>query len=265
MRSITLLLLSVIMFCAPAFSQDWAKAKLDKSPRHREWVTIKNGNRSINTFVVYPQVKEKAKTVLVIHEIFGLTDWVRQVADEFAEAGYIAIAPDLLSGMAPKGGGTAEFGSDDNAIKAIRGLPPNQITADLKAAMKYAKSLPSANGTIAVAGFCWGGAQAFRFATNNDQVAAALVFYGTPPDSEKDMARIKAPIYGFYGENDARVTSTVDKTTQTMKNLKKQYFPIVYKDAGHGFMRTGEGPGATAADTKARSEAWTAVKKALGN
>src|SRR5574341_209591 len=144
----TRMLISVVLAFMPAIAsaQDWAKARLDKSPRHGEWVKVKNGQREVNSFVVYPEVKDKATAVVVIHEIFGLTDWVRSVADQLAEAGYIAIAPDLLSGKAPGGGGTAELGSGDAVRKAISSLPPDQITADLNAAMAYVAKLPASNG-----------------------------------------------------------------------------------------------------------------------
>src|SRR5262249_46732305 len=154
-----------------------------------------------------PEVRTKAPAVIVIHEIFGLSDWIRQVTDEFAAAGYIAIAPDLLSGMGPKGGGTDSLGGADAARKSIGDLPPQQITDDLKAVCAYAARLPAANGNLSVAGFCWGGRQAFRFATNNQDLKCALVFYGNAPDDSSDLARITCPIYGFYGENDARVTA----------------------------------------------------------
>src|SRR4030088_1463434 len=142
----------------PEATQDWAKDHLAKSPRHREWVKVKNGSREVNSFVVYPEVNKKATAVVVIHEIFGMSDWVQQLTDELAEAGYIAIAPDLLSGMGPKGGGTGDF--DSNSVRqAIGSLPPAQITADLNAVADYVSKLPSANGNVVVAGFCWGGSQ----------------------------------------------------------------------------------------------------------
>src|SRR5438270_2880794 len=137
MISLSILLVSTL--AAPA--QDWAKARLEKSPRHGEWVKVPQGQRQVQSFVVYPEVKDKATAVVVIHEIFGLTDWVRGVADQLAEAGYIAITPDLLSGMAPKGGGTSEFGGGDAVRKAIMSLPPDQVTADLNAAAEYVAKL----------------------------------------------------------------------------------------------------------------------------
>src|SRR5580704_382779 len=128
-----------------ALAQDWAKQKLEKSPRHQEWVDIKYGNRVVHAFVVYPEVKQKAPVVLVIHEIFGLTDWARLVADEVAAAGYVAVEPDLLSGFGPKGGGSSEFSGDDDRVKAVSGLDQDVLTADLNATADYAKKLPSVN------------------------------------------------------------------------------------------------------------------------
>ena len=144
------------------FAQDWAKQKLEKSPRHGEWVQIKHDNRTVQAFVVYPETKQKAPVVIVIHEIFGLSDWARTVADQLAANGYIAIAPDFLSGMGPNGGKSSDFPSVDAAREANSKLDPDQVTADLNAVADYAKKIPAGNGKIAVAGFCWGGSQSFR-------------------------------------------------------------------------------------------------------
>jgi carboxymethylenebutenolidase len=248
----------------PAPAQDWAKQRLAKSPRHQEWVPVKHGDRTVNSFVVYPEVKGKATTVVVIHEIFGMSDWVQSLTDQLAEAGYIAIAPDLLSGMGPKGGGTSEIGDRSAVIQAIGKLPPEQITADLGAVADYVSKLPAANGKVVVAGFCWGGMQSFRFATNRPDIKAAFVFYGTPPESKEALDKIKAPVYGFYAGNDARVTSTVPKTIELMKQEGKSYDPMTYEGAGHGFMRDGEDPAGKEPNKKARDEAWTRWKSILG-
>jgi carboxymethylenebutenolidase len=252
----------VLLLAAAAPAQDWAKARLEKSPRHGEWVKVPHGKRELQAFVVYPEVKEKATAVVVIHEIFGLSDWARLVADELAEAGYIAIAPDLLSGMGPKGGGTAELQGGD-VRKAIMTLPPAQVTDDLTACVDYVAKLPACNGKVAVAGFCWGGGQAFRFATNNKTIKAAFPFYGTGPDKESDIARIACPLYGFYGGNDARVNATIPKSTELMKEAGKTYEPVTYEGAGHGFMRGGEAPDAREGDRKGREEAWKRWKELL--
>jgi len=244
-------------------AQDWAKPRLEKSPRHLELVKVKQGGRQLNCFIAYPEVKEKATAVIVIHEIFGLTDWVRGVADQLAEAGYIAIAPDLLSGTAPGGGGTAELGGNEAVRKAISSLPPDQITADLTAVAEYVTKLPACNGKAAVAGFCWGGGQSFRIATNEKDLKAAFVFYGTGPTDEADISRIHCPVYGFYGGNDARVTSTVSKSSELMKQAGKTFEPVTYDNAGHGFMRGGEAPDARPGDKQARDQAWQRWKQLL--
>ena len=244
-----------LSFNAPG--QDWARQRVDKSPRHQEWVQVKHGGRAVNSFLVYPEVKGKATSVVVIHEIMGMTDWVRSLTDQLAEAGYIAIAPDLLSGAGPKGGGTADF-ADRSAIgQAIRALPPDQITADLNAVTDYVSKLPAANGKVGVAGFCYGGAQSFRFATRRPDLVAAFVFYGAGPESKEDIAKIKAPVYGFYAGNDDRVNATIPKTQELMKETGKKYEPVKYEGSGHGFMRAGEDPANLSEANKwARDQAW---------
>ena len=276
-------------------TQDWAKQRLAKSPRHQEWVKVKNGDREVNSFVVYPEVKNKATAVVVIHEIFGMSDWVQSLTDQLAEAGYIAIAPDLLSGMGPNGGGTSSL--DRNGVgQAIRDLPPDQITADLNAVADYVSKLPAANGKVVVTGYCWGGSQSFRFATNRPSLKAAFVFYGSAPTASGSpstidndaLAKITAPVYGFYAGNDARIDQTIPATTESMNKLKKTYEPVTYEGAGHGFMRAGDAPEPTAptatgnkeaddkakadydkaltaykANKKARDEAWVRWKKIL--
>ena len=244
-----------------ASAQDWARQELEKSPRHREWATVQHDGRTVHALVVYPESNKKTPVVLVIHEIFGLTEWAQDLADQVAAAGYIAVAPDLLSGMAPQGGGTDKF-TQDEAIKAIRELNPDQITADLNAAADYGLKLPAANGKLFVAGFCWGGGQTFRFATNRPDLKAAFVFYGEPPEKDA-LARIKAPVYGFYGGNDERIDATIPAATDAMKQLGKTYEPVTYEGAGHGFMRAGEAPDATEANKKARAEAWQRWKTLL--
>jgi carboxymethylenebutenolidase len=242
-------------------AQDWAREKVEKSPRHREWVTVKHDGRAVETFVVYPESRDKTPVVLVIHEIFGLTDWVQDLADQLAEAGYIAVAPDLLSGMGPNGGRTPDF-PQGGATQAVGHLNPDQVTADLNAVANLALKFPAANGKLFVTGYCWGGGQSFRFATNRADLAAAFVFYGPPPDKDA-MSRIKAPVYGFYAGNDARIDSTIPAAQEQMKAAGKAYEPVTYDGAGHGFMRAGEAPDANEANRKARTEAWARWKEIL--
>lgn len=251
-------------------SQDWAKQRLAKSPRHQEWVKVKykpagkTTEREVSAFVVYPEVKTKATAVIVIHEIFGMSDWVQSLTDQLAEAGYVAIAPDLLSGMGPNGGGTAEIRAQasDAVGKAIRDLPPDQITADLNAVADYVANLPAANGKLTVTGYCWGGTQSFRYATNNPKLKAAFVFYGAAPTKEDQktidkeaLARIKSPVYGFYAGNDARINATLPATIGAMKELDKTFDPVTYEGAGHGFMRAGDAPEPAAPVASGNAEA----------
>jgi carboxymethylenebutenolidase len=238
--------------------------RLQTSPRHYEFVEIESlGGRKVKTWVVYPQVDHPATVVLLIHENRGLTDWVRSLADEMAEAGYVAVAPDLLSGAGPGGGGTAEIGSEDKAIKAVHGLKKEQITADLDAVFKYAQGMSAGNKIVAVGGFCWGGGQTFEYAAHNPDIAAAFVFYGKP---DKDIAykNIKAPVYGFYGGSDFRISGEVPDVEKKMKALNKKYEPVIYKGAQHAFMRQGElTDDAKDPNRKARDEAWERWKKLL--
>jgi carboxymethylenebutenolidase len=337
-----------------AHAQDWAKANLAKSPRHGEYVTIHEGNgRSLQAWVVYPESKGKAPVVVLIHEIFGLSDWAREMADEIAAAGYIVVEPDLLSGLGPgagaawdlqpppagrkahllqtssqppaptssngcapgpclgsepahthsvtgapgmgcdplpcspgrgnppfpqpqgsgqagapyapaEPGGTAAFPDQGAVVRAVSSLPDPQVLADLDAASDFGKHLPSASGKLFVAGFCWGGGKSFLFATHRHDLSAAFVFYGPPPPAEA-MKTITAAVYGFYAGNDARITSTVDVTRAAMKAAGKVYEPVVYDGAGHGFMRAGEAPDASAANAAARQAGFRRLLQTLGD
>ena len=236
-------------------AQDWAKARLEKSTRHGEWAEYKSGERTIKAFVVYPERKDKAPVVVVIHEIFGLTDWVRGVCDQLAEAGVIAIAPDLLSGQV--------IPDVDGARKAIAALPKEQVQADLDATCEYALKLPAASGSLAVSGFCWGGGWTFSYANTNSKLKAAYSFYGPAPDDASKVANIACPVYGFYAENDERVNATIPKAEELMKAAGKKFEPVTYKGAGHGFMREGEAPEGKPENKKAREDAWARWKTLL--
>jgi carboxymethylenebutenolidase len=248
---------------APAQPEDAVRERLDKSPRHHEWVVVKSGERALHTFVAFPQATGKTTAVVVLHENKGLTDWVRGVADQLAEAGYIAIAPDLLSGAGPGGGKTSDFANADAAREAIYALAQAQVTADLDALADYARQLPAANGKVAVAGFCWGGGQSFRFATHRHDLAAAFVFYGAFAHSREELAGIVSPVHGFYGGNDARIGETLPATIAAMREAGKSFEPVTYEGAGHGFMRLGEDAAGSEADRKARTAAWERWKDLL--
>ena len=242
------------------------KAELEKSPRHGEWVKITTADsRVVNAFIVYPEVKEPATSIIVIHEIFGLTDWIRLVGDRLAAEGFVAICPDLLSGMGPEGGGTESFESGDDVRRAIRELPAAQVASDLDAVQKYVRELPSTNEKVAVSGFCWGGGQTFNYAVHSDTIAAGFVFYGRAAAPE-DIPKISAPIYGFYGESDNRINATIDATKAAADAANVTYEPVIYEDVGHAFLRRGMGDEADAANktaTKAAWERWVSLLQGL--
>jgi carboxymethylenebutenolidase len=260
-RALSLWALLLLLAALPLAAQDWAKTRLEASPRHREYVNLKHNGRTVQALVVYPEVKGKAPVVILIHEIFGFSDWAKEMADELAAQGVIVIVPDLLSGHGPKGGGSSEFAGQDDTIKAVSALDPDGVMADLDAAADYGKKLPASNGKLAVVGFCWGGSKSFAFAAHRKDLSAAFVFYGTAPS---DVSTITAPVYGFYAGNDSRVGATIPDTTKAMKAAGKSYDPVTYDGAGHGFMRAGEDPGNTnPANKTAREEALQRLLKLL--
>ena len=254
---------ALLLSSSAVAAQDWAVAALDASPRHHEWVEIPSGDRTVHAFVAFPEVAEGAVTLLVIHENGGLTDSVRLFADQAAEAGYIAVAVDLLSDFDAEFRRTSDFATSDAAREALSRLDPARVTADLRAAQAYAAALPASNGKVVVVGFCWGGAQSFRYATNAEGLAAAAVFYGSAPAEGFD--RIQAPVYGFYAENDARINTAIPAVDSTMTALGKSYETVIYPGAGHAYMRAGDDP-ATAADHPnrlARDASWERLREIL--
>lgn len=232
-----------------------ARDALEKSSRHGEFVDVKlpAGGMPVRTWVVYPERKGKAGVVLVIHEVYGLTDWIRAVADQLAREGFIAVAPDLLSGRGPGGGGTDSVPSRDDVVKLVRGLTTEEATARLNAVRDYAVKLPAANGKSATIGFCWGGARSFAYAATQPAPQAAVVYYGTSPETP-ELVRVGAPVLGLYGGDDARVNATIPPTVVEMKRLGKPYEPLIFEGAGHGFLRAQEGR--EGANLKATQQAW---------
>jgi carboxymethylenebutenolidase len=233
-----------------------AKDVLAKSPRHGEYVDIALADgKKLTTWVVYPERKDKAGIVIVIHEVFGLTDWVRSVADQLASDGFIVLAPDLLSGMGPNGGGTASLG--DDAVATIRSIPPDQVVARLDAVRAYALKIPAANGKLGVVGFCWGGGRSFEYAAAQPDVDAAVVYYGSAPSDPAAYAKINAPVLGHYGGDDARINATIPDAEAAMKKAGKTYTAKIYEGAGHGFLRQQDGR--DGANLKASQQAWPAT------
>lgn len=227
---------------------------LTNSPRHGEWVTIeREGGAPIKTWVSYPERADKAPVVIVIHEIFGMTDWIRSVADSLAAEGFLAVAPDLLSGMGPNGGGTESF-EGDKVREAIRGLSGPECKTRLDAVREWALHQPSASGKSATVGFCWGGSTSFAYATVQPELNGAVVYYGTAPREAESFAHVECAVLGLYGGDDARVTSTVAATEEAMKGEGKEFESYVYEGAGHGFLRQQEGR--EGANRRAAEGAW---------
>ena len=229
-----------------------AKRSLESSPRHGEYIDVRNpsGGAAIRTWISYPERKDKAPVVIVIHEIYGLTDWIRAVADQLAREGFIAVAPDLVSGMGPGGGGTESTTSRDEVVALVRALTPAEADARIAAVRRHALALPAASGTSATLGFCWGGARSFAFAAAEPALNAAVVYYGSSPDAAT-LANVKVPVLGLYGGDDARVNATIEPAKAELARLgRSSYEANLYDGAGHGFLRQqGERAGANRAAT----------------
>lgn len=249
----TLILVSLGCTTSPATSPG---SRLETTPRHDEWIDLSNGARKVRTYVVYPERSTKAPVVVVIHENRGLNAWARTLADQLAEAGYIAVAPDFLSGTAPGGGNTADFPTEDAAREGISRLPKEQVVGDINAAVAYARLIPAANGKVSVAGFCWGGSRAWDAANQIENLEAVYVFYGTGPSEAAGVSGIDAAVYGFYGGADERVNATIPATEAAMKAAGKRFEPMIYEEAGHAYMRAGELPDASEANRRAREQSW---------
>lgn len=262
MKTLTNLIL-LLLFAQIATAQDFALEQLENSPRHHEWIELGIDGRELYNFVAYPETSENVPVVIVIHENRGLTDWVRSFADQIAEAGYIAIAPDLLSGFDEDHGRTSDFETSDEARDALYQLDPDQIINDLIAVQNYAGMLSSSNGQVVVAGFCWGGSQTFRFATYSEDIEAALVFYGSAPDEDEPYEYITAPVFGFYGGNDQRINATIPQTEERMERFENVFEYEIYEGAGHAYMRSGDSPEASPENKEARDESWDRLKEIL--
>ena len=231
--------------------EEGALSRLNASPRHGEWVDYDAGDGDmVRAWVVYPERADQAPVVIVIHEIYALSDWIRGVADQLAADGFIAIAPDLISGKGPGGGGS-ESVDRDGAVALIRGLDPQEVTRRLKAAAAYATALPAARSEVGIVGYCWGGSTSFRMAAEWPELKAAVVYYGGSPATEA-LAAIQAPVLGHYGGDDARVNATIPDAQAEMERLGKFYELNIYEGAGHGFLRQQNGrEGASMAATRA--------------
>lgn len=242
-----------------------APARLSSSPRHGEWVTIRTGPAdSVRAWVVYPERSTRAPVVLVVHEIFGLTSWVRSIADQLAADGFIAIAPDLLTMKNLPQGPDSIIAP--LATAAIRTLDMAQVHHQLDAVAQYGMSLPAAQKRYGIVGYCWGGAVSFAHAAHAPNLGAAVVYYGTSPKSA-DLESVRAPVLGLYGGDDARVNATILPADTALRTLGRTYVYNIYQGAGHGFLR--QQSGKAGANMTATQAAWPATiawfRKNLGS
>ena len=242
-----------------------ALARLSASPRHGEWVIIRTGDGdSLRAFVVYPERNTKAPVVVVVHEIFGLSSWVRGVADQLAADGFIGIAPDLLTMKNLPDGPDSVLAPLAQA--AIRTLDPAWVQKQLDAVAKYGMSLPAAQQKYGIVGFCWGGGVSFAHAVHAPGLGASVVYYGVSPKTT-DLSSVRTPVLGLYGGNDARVDATIPPADSALRALGRTYSYSIYPGAGHGFLR--QQTGMDGANMLATRAAWPATiswfRKYLGS
>jgi carboxymethylenebutenolidase len=242
-----------------------AVARLGVSPRHGEWAMIRTAEGdSIRAWVVYPERSTKAAVIVVVHEIFGLSSWVRGVADQLAADGFVAIAPDLLTMKNLPDGPDSVLAP--LATAAIRTLDPARVQRQLDAVAQYGMSLPAAEKRYGIVGFCWGGGISFAHAVHSPSLGASVVYYGVSP-ATPDLAAVHAPVLGLYGGSDARVDATIPPADSAMRSLGRTYEHIIYPGAGHGFLR--QQSGMDGANLAAARAAWPATlawfRKYLGS
>ncbi len=203
---------------------------------HTEYVRYASGSDSVTAYLAYPERRDRAPAVIVIHEIYGMSDFIRETTERLAQDGFVAIAPDLLS----RRGGTPA--SADSARRLIRDLPPDAVTADLDATAGFLRALRAVRADrIGVIGFCWGGGQSFRYATNSPELGAYVVCYGPGPDAA-DLGRIRARGLGVYAERDARINAGLPDLVAALRAAGKNYEHAVYPRVGHGFLRSRDDP-----------------------
>lgn len=228
-----------------------AAARVAASPRHGEWAMIKSGPDSVRAWVVYPERRTKAPVVIVVHEIFGLSTWVRGVADQLAAEGFIAIAPDLLTGKIDPSGPDSAVAERARAV--IGTLKPEDVQRQLDDVAKYGMALPAALPKYGIVGYCWGGGVSFAHAAHAPALGASVVYYGVSPPADQ-IANVRAPVLGLYGDNDMRVNSTIPVADSVLKARKKTYEHSIFPGAGHGFLRAQDGQ--NGANLSATKEAW---------
>jgi len=244
-------------------AQEFAFKDLSSSRHQMEWIKIESAGSSVNSFIVYPDSLSTAPAIIIIHEEFGMTEWMMSFADQLALQKYIAIVPDLLTRKSPGKDTIGEVRNWGDARDKLLSLDQEEIFTTIDIVQNYISGLPSCNGTILIVGLGWGGSQVFHYLLQDDNLEAGLIFYGIAPGKKKKLKQVSTPIYGFYGENDSRVNKTLWSTDKKMKQLDKSFYPVVYEFGGHGFMRSGERPNANEGNIKARTAAWKRLRTIL--
>ena len=229
-----------------------ARGDLEASPRHAEFVDVEvPGSAAPNrTWVVYPE-RSRAPIVMIGHDLYGLSDWVRSVADAFAAEGFIAVAPDLLSGVTPAGSAHPFLVGETRVVPSVTMIGPRERTSRLDAVRSWALGLPASSGRLGMVGFSWGASAGFAYAVDQPELDALVVFYGDAPETESDYARINAPVLGLYG-GDLPTAATVPRATAAMNAAGKAFETIVY-DGATAFLKAQHG---LDANRRATEDAW---------
>jgi carboxymethylenebutenolidase len=263
MNQTIVLTILVLLLKLPPIPTEARNSHFQNTISDTDMIILNHDNRELFCYIAYPENERDVPGVIVIHEDWGMTDWIESFSDEIAALGYLVIAPDLLSGCEPEKNTTKDFMNEDMARRSLLKIDPDQIMSDLDAVFQYLKADSLCNGKIVIIGFSWGGSQVFNYMANNHDLSAGFVFYGKSPENKNDLERIVEPVYGFYGEYDSRINPSVWKTDRIMKQLGKTFEPVIFEGGGHGFMRSGERPGANEGNIKARSAAWKRLTELL--
>jgi carboxymethylenebutenolidase len=244
-------------------AQEFALKDLAISSHRMEWIKIESEESSVRSFIVYPDSLTVAPAMIIIHDEFGMTEWIKSFANQVASENYVAFVPDLVTGESTvkvESRGLRNWG--DTRDKLLN-MDQEQLFASIDMVFKFTEDLSSCNGTILIAGLGWGGSQVFRYLSHNNTPGAGLVFYGRAPVNKKKLKPISTPIYGFYGEYDSRVNKNLWRADKKMKQLGKPFYPVIFDFGGHGFMRSGERPNANEGNVKARTAAWIRLQAIL--
>lgn len=218
-----------------------------RSPVKTESVTFQSGEETVAGYLALPDSPGKHPALVVIHEWWGLNDWVKEQAGKFAEQGFVALAPDLYRG---------EVATDPMvAHQLLQNMPQERALRDLEAAVRYLASRPDVNkDKIGSIGWCMGGGLSIRLAVSEPKLAACVVNYGGLPSDPADISKIQAPVLGNFGALDKGPSlDSVRAFEEGMKAASKSVDIKIYEGAGHAFQNPNNKAGYRA---EAAAEAW---------